>query len=231
MESVHGYITNLPQLVKTLHDAGVGMHLSEDDGYDAHEELAALVRAGLTPYQALLTGTHNVAQYFGLQDSSGTVAVGKWADLVLLDRNPLAGVQRTREPAGVMMAGRWLDRAALDQGLLASPKYWLESVLRNRGNDAVPDSLRAGRGLGGELGKGSREKLAALMDSLERTKPQGGKRHERVLRLFAAELGALRAILPSEQQRTWLDPSARVWLREQARQGYRVAIPGVTPVP
>jgi imidazolonepropionase-like amidohydrolase len=75
----------------------------------------ALVRAGLTPYQALHTGTRNVAQFLGLLDSSGTVAVGKWADPVLLNGNPLQDIQHAREPAGVMINGRWLDRTELDQ--------------------------------------------------------------------------------------------------------------------
>jgi imidazolonepropionase-like amidohydrolase len=79
--------------------------------------LAALVRTGLTPYQALETGTRNVAVFFGTADSSGTVAVGKRADLVLLAGNPLADIQQTRRIAGVMLGGRWLDRAALDRRL------------------------------------------------------------------------------------------------------------------
>jgi imidazolonepropionase-like amidohydrolase len=107
-------------MVKGLHDAGVGLFLSGDDGGNIHDELAALVQAGLTPYQALLTGTRNPAQYLRLQDSTGTVAAGKWADLVLLDGNPLADVQHARKPAGVMIAGRWLDRAALEQSSSAT---------------------------------------------------------------------------------------------------------------
>jgi imidazolonepropionase-like amidohydrolase len=115
------WVKILDQLVKTLHEAGVGMFLAEDDGFDVHDELAALVRAGLSPYQALLTGTHNPAQYLGLLDSSGTVAVGKWADLVLLAGNPLADVRHAREPAGVMIAGRWLDQALVERHRAAPP--------------------------------------------------------------------------------------------------------------
>ena len=84
-----------------------------------HDELAALVGAGLTPYQALVTGTRNPAAYLRLQDSSGTVAAGKWADLILLNGNPLEDVQHAKKPAGVMIAGQWLDRVRLDQGLSA----------------------------------------------------------------------------------------------------------------
>jgi hypothetical protein len=213
-----------------------------------HDELAALVRAGLTPSQALLTGTRHVAEYLGKLDSTGTVAVGKWADLVLLSGNPLQDIRHTREPVGVMIRGRWLDRTALDQGLLASPKYWLTSLLgnQNQGFEALPLSKEqrekfikslygpaglANRGLGQQRGAKHREKLMVLLDSLALTRPRGGAEHERVLRLFAAELGALRAIISPEQQHAQLDPAARVWLREQARQGYRVAVPGVPPTP
>ena len=87
-------------------------------------------RGGLTPYQALLTGTRNIAQYLGILDSSGTVAVGKRADLVLLHGNPLEDITHTREPAGVMLAGRWLDAAELSARLVASPKEWKEFVVR-----------------------------------------------------------------------------------------------------
>jgi imidazolonepropionase-like amidohydrolase len=66
-------IKDIPQIVKTLHDAGVKMLLAGDEA-NVQQDLAMFVRAGLTPYQALLTGTRNVAEYFGALDSLGTVA-------------------------------------------------------------------------------------------------------------------------------------------------------------
>jgi adenine deaminase len=89
-------------------------------GFGVHRELQALVRAGLTPYQALATGTRNVAAYFGNLRTEGTVAVGKRADLVLLTGNPLDDITHTMNPAGVMVNGRWLSRAAIDRGLAAA---------------------------------------------------------------------------------------------------------------
>ncbi len=79
------------------------------------DELMALVRAGLTPYQALTTGTRNAAAYFGTLNESGTVTVGKRADLVLLDGNPLTDIRQTASLAGVMLGGRWLPQAELDR--------------------------------------------------------------------------------------------------------------------
>jgi len=81
-----------------------------------HRELQMLVlKAGLTPYQALSMGTRNVAAFYGTSDSTGTIAVGKRADLVLLDGNPLTDIRQTERIAGVMLGGRWLDLATLDQ--------------------------------------------------------------------------------------------------------------------
>jgi imidazolonepropionase-like amidohydrolase len=204
---------NAAQLVKALQDAGAGLLLGTDAPLlrgGIHAELEALVKlAGLTPYQALVTGTRNVAQYFGTLDSAGTVTVGKRADLVLLSGNPLQDIRHTREPAGVMVAGRWLDRAALDQGLLAEQKAWFDEELLNG------------------LGAKTRKQFAALVDSLTRATAAA---REGVRQRLAAELGALRATLRPKQQELF-DMQVRVWLREQARQGYPVAVPGVTPTP
>jgi imidazolonepropionase-like amidohydrolase len=83
-----------------------------------HRELQALVTlGGLTPYQALATGTKNAAAYFGTLGQTGTVAVGKRADLVLLSDNPLEDIRNTASPAGVMLGGRWLPREEFERCL------------------------------------------------------------------------------------------------------------------
>ena len=112
------------RLVKALHDEGAGLLLGSDapqwwnvPGFSALRELGALVAAGLTPYQALETGTRNVATFFGTQDRAGTIEVGKRADLILLDANPLDDIGNVWKNAGVMIRGRWLSRATLDQRL------------------------------------------------------------------------------------------------------------------
>jgi imidazolonepropionase-like amidohydrolase len=109
-------------LVKALQDAEAGLLLGSDrpdDSEAIHGELEALVQAGLTPYQALATGTRNVAAFFKTPDETGTVAVGKRADLVLLRGNPLTDIRNTRQPAGVMIGGRWLARAEIDRRVAA----------------------------------------------------------------------------------------------------------------
>lgn len=111
-------------IIKALHDGGVRFALGSDapqtwnvPGFSAHRELGALVAAGLTPYQALRTGTANVGTYFGTQSSVGTVAAGKRADLILLDANPLTDIANSSRIAGVMVNGRWLSKADIDARL------------------------------------------------------------------------------------------------------------------
>jgi imidazolonepropionase-like amidohydrolase len=107
------------RIIQALQAAGAGLLLGTDFVGSVQDELAALVQAGLTPYQALVTGTRNVAVYFGTLAESGTVAVGKRADLVLLEGNPLRDIEQSRRIAGVMLGGRWLTRADLDRHLAA----------------------------------------------------------------------------------------------------------------
>ena len=86
-------------------------------GFCLHDELAAMVRGGMTPSAALQTATINPARYFGLEQTAGSVASGRRADLVLLDDNPLADIASVRHIRGVIIAGRLLDREALDKAL------------------------------------------------------------------------------------------------------------------
>ena len=82
-------------------------------GFSVHDELAEMVAAGLTPYQALRAGTANAAEFLGREDASGTVAAGRKADLLLLNANPLTDISNTRRIEGVMLRGRWLSRAEI----------------------------------------------------------------------------------------------------------------------
>jgi imidazolonepropionase-like amidohydrolase len=108
------------KLIKALHAGGAGLLLGSDapqiynvPGFSIHRELETLVAAGLTPYQALETGTRNVAVFFGTLPQTGTIETGKRADLILLEANPLVDVRNTTRRAGVMLGGRWLSKAAI----------------------------------------------------------------------------------------------------------------------
>lgn len=83
-------------------------------GFSLHDELGLLVRAGLTPAEALRAATINPVRFLGMTDSLGTVARGKVADLVLLDANPLGDIANTKRIRAVIKGGHLLTRAALD---------------------------------------------------------------------------------------------------------------------
>jgi imidazolonepropionase-like amidohydrolase len=107
------------QLIVELHRAGAGLLLGSDSpqvfnvpGFSLHRELDALVAAGLSPYDALYTGTVAVAEFLG--SSGGIVAAGRDADLVLLDADPLADIGNSRRIHGVMLRGTWYGASALE---------------------------------------------------------------------------------------------------------------------
>lgn len=118
------YLPWLNKLIKALHDAGVRLILGTDSGvtglvhgFSTHEELRLLVNAGLSPYEALLTGTRNAATAVGDDDDWGTIEVGKRADLILLRENPLDDIGNIKSILAVGKSGQWLDRDKLDEML------------------------------------------------------------------------------------------------------------------
>jgi imidazolonepropionase-like amidohydrolase len=86
-------------------------------GFGIHDELALLVAAGMSPLAALQAATRNAAQFIGQLDRRGTIEVGKVADLVLLDKDPLADIHNTRAIQAVVLNGRLFGRSALNQML------------------------------------------------------------------------------------------------------------------
>jgi len=89
-------------------DAGTGAPL----GWSAHAELADMVAAGLTPAEAIRAATQTSAAIIGL-DELGLVAVGKSADFIVLEANPLEDITHTQRIADVYLRGRRVDRGAL----------------------------------------------------------------------------------------------------------------------
>jgi imidazolonepropionase-like amidohydrolase len=99
----------VPILAGTDTAAGVRVY----PGFSLHDELELLVRAGLTPMEALQAATLNAGKYLDLADT-GTIEKGKRADLVLLDSNPLVDIKNTRTIQSVVLAGRYFSRTDLD---------------------------------------------------------------------------------------------------------------------
>lgn len=109
-------------VVGAFHRAGVRMLVGTDTpqpfvvpGASVHEELANFVAAGMTPEQALAAATREAARFVGQDAAWGTVEVGKHADLLLLEADPLADIAATRSIVGVVAQGRWLPGARLGE--------------------------------------------------------------------------------------------------------------------
>jgi imidazolonepropionase-like amidohydrolase len=108
-------------VVRRMHQAGVRLLAGTDSpgfiftpGFTLHDELEALVLAGVPPLDALRAATVNPARFFGVENSAGTIEPAKIADLVLLEANPLDDISNTRRVAMVVLRGKVLDRTALD---------------------------------------------------------------------------------------------------------------------
>ena len=106
------------RIVKTLQAGGVRILAGTDapmpliyPGFALHKELELLVEAGLSPLDALRSATIWPAEFLGISDTCGSIAVGKRADLVLLDANPLEHITHTQRIRAVVLAGRLLDKA------------------------------------------------------------------------------------------------------------------------
>jgi imidazolonepropionase-like amidohydrolase len=85
--------------------------------------LQLLVESGLTPMEALQSATSRPAEFLHATKDFGTVEAGKFADLLLLDANPLENIGNTCKIRAVILHGKLLDRAALDQLLADETKF------------------------------------------------------------------------------------------------------------
>ncbi len=111
------YLRNGSENLRRAAAAGVPIALGTDvnnpfvfPGYSAHEELALMVRAGLTPAQALQAGTAGSAAFLRASDRIGAIAPGFDADLVLLSRNPLERIENSRSIVAVVANGRVIEQ-------------------------------------------------------------------------------------------------------------------------
>lgn len=113
-------------LGKKMNDAGILLLLGSDcpaitvavvPGYSIHEELQILTQCGLTPYEAIKTGTTNAgiaAKAMTNENNIGTIEVNKQADFILTAKNPLLNVANIKEMTGIMVQGKWLSIKELD---------------------------------------------------------------------------------------------------------------------
>ena len=109
-----GFLETAKKNLRTLVDAGVKYGFGTDTGppgrfpgYFEHWEMELMVEAGLTPMQVVTAATKDAAEFLGAKDL-GTLERSKWADLIVLDRNPLDDIKNTRAINAVYIAGNRL---------------------------------------------------------------------------------------------------------------------------
>lgn len=125
-ELARDYLQLRREIIKGLHEEGAGLLLGSDapqifnvPGFSVHHELRYIVDAGLTPYEALRTGTYHAARYLDDLQNSGTIEEGKVADMVLLEANPLEEISNSDSIAGVIYRGNWLSGDEIEERLNA----------------------------------------------------------------------------------------------------------------
>ncbi len=118
-------------IISKLHKAGVNILLGSDapqvfnvPGFSIQRELDAMIRSGLSPYEALYAGTVNPARFFNDEDKYGTIKTGADADLILLDANPFSDIANFSQQSGVMVRGNWLSAAEIKERLSSIAKKY-----------------------------------------------------------------------------------------------------------
>jgi imidazolonepropionase-like amidohydrolase len=113
-----GFLRTAEHNLKTLADAGVPYGFGTDSGppgrfpgYFSHWEMELMVQAGLTPMQVITAATGSAAKFLHAKDL-GTLEMNKWADLIVLDKNPLDDIKNTRSINAVYIAGNHVAGAA-----------------------------------------------------------------------------------------------------------------------
>ena len=123
-EHARVHIENRMKILKALHAGGVRVLLGSDapqqfnvPGFSIHHEMKRMADAGMSAYEIVKSGTTNVGEYFKSKDDFGTISVGKRADLILVDANPLQNVGNMEKQSGVMIRGRWMPQSDIEKRL------------------------------------------------------------------------------------------------------------------
>lgn len=117
------YFKWMKTFIKMLADADITLMTGSDKfgfvvpGFSLHEEFQLLHECGLSPYEILKATTVSPARYLNILATEGTISVGKNANLVLLNANPLDDIKNTQAIEGVVLKGKWFNRRSLDRML------------------------------------------------------------------------------------------------------------------
>lgn len=116
-----GYTHFLKPFIAALYKKGGKLLIGTDalvpstlPGFSLHEELAELVDAGLSTYEALKISTTDTYEFLGELESAGTIEKGKMANILILDGNPLENILNTRQIFGVMTQNKWIPKQEID---------------------------------------------------------------------------------------------------------------------
>jgi imidazolonepropionase-like amidohydrolase len=122
-ERVRQFVAIRRKLISACNRGGVGLLLGSDGpqvfnvpGFSIHHELRYLVDAGLTPFEAIKTGTVNVGEFYN-DPLTGIIKPGAVSDLILLNGNPLDDINQTKNIAGVMIGTKYLNSEYIKAGL------------------------------------------------------------------------------------------------------------------
>jgi imidazolonepropionase-like amidohydrolase len=140
VDTLHPGFLNYAKLDAQFRKSGMrvtmGSH-GNDPGIGAHFELWALQMGGLTNLEALQAATILGAEAIGVQKDLGSIEVGKIADLLILNKNPLDDIHNSREIRYVMKNGVLYDGDTLDEIWPVAkklPEWRLKSIERSKAN-------------------------------------------------------------------------------------------------
>ncbi|MDJ0645729.1 MAG: amidohydrolase family protein [Flavobacteriaceae bacterium] len=124
------YIDFQEKLIKAFKEAKVPIVAGTDagipvviPGFSLHDELELLVDYGMTSEEALTSATRLPAEWLEIDKEVGTIEIGKYADLVLLNKNPLENIKNIRTINGVFVNGNWVNKKKIDQLLFELERY------------------------------------------------------------------------------------------------------------
>ncbi|OHE79415.1 MAG: amidohydrolase [Lysobacterales bacterium GWF1_69_6] len=139
------YHVEVAKAAKKMRDAGVRIQVGghgQMQGLAPHWEIWSLAQGGFTPFEALRAATIDGADYLGLSKELGSIEVGKRADLVVVDGNPLADIRTSDDTTHVMVNGRLFNAA--DMSEIGGKQRPAPTFFWERHGNAVPTGVEYG---------------------------------------------------------------------------------------